>query len=82
MEDAKSGKSFEKENTTMNMIKNTKSGFTRDTIKYFAMFAMLLNHISYIFMETGTFWAEFFTDIGYFTANTSNLFPYCFLECV
>ncbi len=32
----------------------------RDTIKYFAMFAMLLNHISYIFMETGTFWAEFF----------------------
>ena len=53
MEDAKSGKSFEKENTTMNMIKNTKSGFTRDTIKYFALFAMLLNHISYIFMETG-----------------------------
>ena len=54
----------------MNMIMNTKSGFTRDTIKYFAMFAMLLNHISYIFMETGTFWAEFFTDIGYFTAIT------------
>ena len=49
---------------------NTKSGFTRDTIKYFAMFVMLLNHISYIFMETGTFWAEFFTDIGYFTAIT------------
>lgn len=54
----------------MNMIMNTKSGFTRDTIKYFAMFVMLLNHISYIFMETGTFWAEFFTDIGYFTAIT------------
>lgn len=43
----------------MNMIMNTKSGFTRDTIKYFAMFVMLLNHISYIFMETGTFWAEY-----------------------
>lgn len=31
---------------------------------------MLLNHISYIFMEAGTFWAELFTDIGYFTAIT------------
>ena len=49
---------------------NTRLDFHRDTIKYFAMFAMLLNHISYIFMEAGTFWAELFTDIGYFTAIT------------
>ena len=37
---------------------NTRLSFHRDIIKYFAMFAMLLNHISYIFMEAGTFWAE------------------------
>ena len=49
---------------------NTRLGFHRDIIKYFAMFTMLLNHISYIFMEAGTFWAELFTDIGYFTAIT------------
>ncbi len=42
----------------------------RDAIKYFAMFAMLLNHIANIFLTPGTFLAELFFDIGYFTAIT------------
>lgn len=42
----------------------------RDEIKYFAMFAMLLNHIANIFLEQGTLLAEIFFDIGYFTAIT------------
>lgn len=44
--------------------------WNRDTIKYIAVFTMLLNHISQIFMKQGTFWAELFLDIGYFTAIT------------
>lgn len=40
----------------------------RDTIKYIAVFAMLLNHISLAFLEKGTFIGELFLDIGYFTA--------------
>lgn len=40
----------------------------RDVIKYIAMFTMLLNHISYIFMEPGSVLSEIFLDIGYFTA--------------
>ena len=43
-------------------------GFNRDTIKYIAMFTMLLNHISSIFLDHGTFLAELFQDVGYFTA--------------
>lgn len=39
-------------------------------IKYMAMFAMLLNHISNVFMTPGSFLAELFLDIGYFTAIT------------
>lgn len=39
----------------------------RDAIKYIAMLTMLLNHISNVFMTSGTFWAECFKDIGYFT---------------
>lgn len=42
----------------------------RDIIKYIAMITMLLNHISTVFMEPGTFLAEVFLDIGYFTAIT------------
>ena len=34
------------------------------------MITMLLNHISTVFMEPGTFLAELFLDIGYFTAIT------------
>lgn len=45
-------------------------GLNRDVIKYAAMFTMLLNHISTIFMEPGHFWSELFLDIGYFTAVT------------
>lgn len=42
----------------------------RDEIKYFAMLAMLLNHIANIFLVHGTLLAEIFLDIGYFTAIT------------
>lgn len=42
----------------------------RDMIKYIAMLTMLLNHISTIFMDSGSFLSEFFLDIGYFTAIT------------
>lgn len=48
------------------MIRN--QGINRDTIKYIAVFAMLLNHISAAFLEKGTFLGELFLDIGYFTA--------------
>lgn len=40
----------------------------RDTVKYIAMAAMLLNHIGTIFLTPGTFLYELFLDIGYFTA--------------
>ena len=40
----------------------------RDAIKYIAMFLMLLNHISTIFMKSGKLWSELFIDLGYFTA--------------
>lgn len=40
----------------------------RDTIKYIAMAAMLVNHIGTIFLMPGTFLYELFLDIGYFTA--------------
>ena len=43
---------------------------TRDTIKYIAMFTMLLNHIANIFLEPGTLLFEVLVDIGYFTAIT------------
>ncbi len=41
---------------------------TRDAIKYIAMFAMLLNHIADIFLQTGTWICEIFIAVGYFTA--------------
>lgn len=54
---------------------NTKyKGLNRDVIKYIAMLTMLLNHISTIFMESGSFLSEFFLDIGYFTAITMCFF--------
>ena len=40
----------------------------RDTIKYIAMAAMLVNHIGTIFLTPGTLLYELFLDIGYFTA--------------
>ena len=42
----------------------------RDQIKGIAMVTMCLNHISQIFMTPGTFWAEVFLDLGWFTAIT------------
>lgn len=43
-------------------------GLNRDVIKYIAMFTMLLNHISHVCLESGTFLAALFEDVGYFTA--------------
>lgn len=55
----------------MNQTEATKwKILDRDTIKYFAMLAMLLNHISTIFMESGRFLSELFLDLGYVTAVT------------
>lgn len=56
----------QKGDLTLKSVKNC--GLNRDTIKYIAMFTMLLNHISSIFLERGTFLAELFQDVGYFTA--------------
>lgn len=54
---------------------NTKyKVLNRDVIKYIAMLTMLLNHISTIFMKSGSFLSEFFLDIGYFTAITMCFF--------
>lgn len=51
----------------MNTLSNNKP-LNQDVIKYFAMLAMLLNHIANIFLKTGTFICELFIAIGYFTA--------------
>lgn len=42
----------------------------RDTIKYFAIFTMTLNHIAYIFLKPGTMLRSILIIIGYFTAVT------------
>ena len=42
----------------------------RDAIKYIAVFTMLLNHISAIFLQPGSLLGESFRVIGYFTAVT------------
>ena len=43
-----------------------KRGMNRDTIKYIAMITMLLNHVSFIFLEPGTVLAEILTAVGAF----------------
>jgi len=53
---------------TTDTVKNNI--WNRDVIKYIAMFTMLLNHISNVFLKRGTFLSEFLLDIGYFTAIT------------
>lgn len=50
------------------MISEKNRGLNRDTIKYIAMLTMLLNHLSTIFLDRGTFLGELFLDVGYFTA--------------
>lgn len=45
-----------------------EKGMNRDTIKYIAMFTMLLNHIAAVFMEPGAWLTELFLNLGYFTA--------------
>lgn len=47
---------------------NTKF-LNRDTIKYIAMFTMLLNHVANVFLPSGIL-KEALIDIGYFTAIT------------
>ena len=42
----------------------------RDVIKYIAMFTMLLNHISHMFLAEGSMTAFVFEYAGYFTAPT------------
>ena len=42
----------------------------RDVIKYIAMFTMLLNHISHMFLDEGSMTAFVFEYAGYFTAPT------------
>ena len=54
----------------MNKERTSCRILNRDAIKYFAMFAMLLNHIANVFLTPGTLLAELFLDIGYFTAIT------------
>ena len=41
-----------------------KKGLTRDTIKYLAIFTMLLNHIANIFLPENTILCEVLVDIG------------------
>ncbi len=50
------------------MKTETTYGLNRDVIKYIAMLTMLLNHISHVCLESGTFLAALFEDVGYFTA--------------
>ena len=45
-----------------------RAPLSREAVKSAAMLTMLANHVAGIFMESGTFWAEVLTDIGYFTA--------------
>ncbi len=52
------------------MEKENWKVLNRDTIKYIAMAAMLLNHIANVFFQPGTMLYEVFVDIGYFTAIT------------
>lgn len=52
------------------MPEQRQKPFSRDVIKYFAVFAMLLNHISFIFLDQESFFGILFTDIGYFTGIT------------
>ena len=47
-----------------------KPGLTRDTIKYIAIFTMLLNHIANVLLPENTILWEVLVDIGYFTAIT------------
>lgn len=46
----------------------------RETVKYMAVAAMVLNHIAYVFLTPGSLFYEVFTDIGYFTAITMCFF--------
>ena len=52
------------------MEKENWKVLNRDTIKYIAMAAMLLNHVANVFLQRGTLLYEVFVDIGYFTAIT------------
>ena len=51
-----------------------KREMNRDTIKYIAMITMLLNHVSFIFLESGTVLAEILTARGIFYCACDVLF--------
>ena len=50
--------------------KNKYRQLNRNAIKCMALFFMVLNHISTIFLEEGTLVAQLLLDLGYFTAIT------------
>ena len=53
----------------MNMPDNTiRRGLSRSQIKYIATFAMVLNHIAAVFLNTGTWQFSLLSGIGYMTA--------------
>lgn len=47
-----------------------QNGINRETIKYFAVFTMILNHVANILLEPKTLISDIFVNIGYFTAVT------------
>lgn len=50
------------------------NGLSRESIKYVAAAAMLINHIGLIFLPDGTLLQEIFVAVGYFTAITQLYF--------
>lgn len=54
----------------MESSRTNRQTVNRDVIKYIAMFTMLLNHISHMFLPTGSVLGFLFEYIGYFTAPT------------
>lgn len=58
----------------MESSKTNMQVLNRDVIKYIAMFTMLLNHISHMFLPEGSVLAFLFEYIGYFTAPTMCFF--------
>lgn len=54
----------------MSVSNQSERPFNRDMIKSIAIFTMLLNHIAYVFLKSGTPAFEIMVDIGYFTAIT------------
>lgn len=56
----------------MNILKDSKKQkrLSRDMIKYIAVIVMILNHISFIFLDQNTVLGIVLTDVGFFTGIT------------